>query len=92
MKREECHGRIFNVGSGEQVTVLQLAERIKARVDSESEIRFATYESIFGPGFEQTVDRFPDCTRIREEIGFQPRATLEEIIDAVADFHVARFA
>lgn len=92
VKREDCYGRVFNVGSGQQVSVLQLAERIKDRLDSESEIRFATYESIFGPGFEETVDRFPNCTRIREAIGFQPRTTLEEIIDAVADFHTARCA
>jgi UDP-glucose 4-epimerase len=92
IRREDCYGRVFNVGSGEQVSVLQLAKRIKAQLNSQSEIRFVSYESVFGPDFEETVDRFPDCSRLRDAIGFQPQTTLEEIIDAVADFHATQLA
>jgi UDP-glucose 4-epimerase len=92
VKREDCYGRVFNVGSGEQVSVLQLAHRIKEQLDSDSDIRFMSYESVFGPEFEETVDRFPDCARLRDAIGFAPRTTLEEIIDAVAEFHVRQLA
>lgn len=90
VKREDCYGRVFNVGSGEQVSVLQLAKRIKAQLNSDSEIRFVSYESVFGPDFEETVDRSPDCSRLREAIGFEPRTTLEEIIDAVAESNAAQ--
>lgn len=90
IKRDDCYGRIFNVGSGEQVSVLELAKRIKAQLNSDSDIRFVSYESVFGPDFEETADRFPDCSRLREAIGFQPRTTLDEIIDAVADFHATQ--
>lgn len=86
VKREDCYGRVFNVGATEQVSVLELAQRIKDQLDSDSEIRFLSYESVFGPGFEETVDRSPDCSRIRDAIGYQPRTTLAEIIDAVAEF------
>lgn len=92
VKREDCYGRVFNVGSGEQVSVMQLAKRIKHQLNSDSEIRFASYESVFGAGFEETVDRSPDCSRLRAAIGFDPRTTLEEIIDSVADFHATRVA
>ncbi|GAB2514896.1 GDP-mannose 4,6-dehydratase [Lysobacter humi (ex Lee et al. 2017)] len=92
VKREDCYGRVFNVGSNEPVSVLQLARRVKAQLASDSEIRFASYESVFGPDFEETVDRAPDCSRVREAIGFAPTTTLEEIIDAVADFHAAHVA
>ncbi|WP_027082755.1 GDP-mannose 4,6-dehydratase [Lysobacter sp. HA18] len=92
IRREDCYGRVFNVGSGEQVSVLDLANRIKNQLNSRSEIRFKSYESVFGPEFEETVDRYPDCTRLREAIGFAPRTTLEEIIDAVAEFHGAQLA
>ena len=90
VKREDCYGRVFNVGSGEQVSVLQLARRIKEQLNSDSDIRFASYESVFGPDFEETVDRWPDCSRLRDAIGFEPRTTLEQIIDAVADFHATQ--
>ena len=92
IKREDCYGRVFNVGSGEQVSVLELAKRVKAQLNSHSEIKFLSYESVFGAGFEETVDRAPDCSRLRAAIGFEPRTTLEQIIDVVADFQAARVA
>ncbi len=92
VRREDCYGRVFNVGSGEQVSVLQLAKRIREQLGSDSEIQYVSYESVFGPDFEETVDRSPDCSRIREAIGFEPRTSLEEIIDSVAKFQASRVA
>ena len=90
IKREDCYGRVFNVGSDQQISVLQLAHRIRDRLSSTSEIKFVPFEEIFGTGFEETVERRPDCSRIKAAIGFAPETTLEQMIDSVANFHAAQ--
>ncbi len=78
-------GRVFNVGSEEEVSVIELANRVKARLGSSSEIRFVPFRDAFGDLFEETVDRKPDLSRIRETLGFEPRVRLDQIIDSIAD-------
>lgn len=85
METDAAVGRVFNVGSQEEVSVLQLAERVKARLGSASEIVFVPYREVFGERFEESVDRMPDLTRIREAIGFEPKVRLDAIIDAIAE-------
>lgn len=89
IKRDDCYGRVFNIGSPRQVSVLELANRVKEQLGSTSEIVFVPFEAVFGPGFEETVERRPDCTRIADAIGFDPQTSLEEMIDTVAKFHAA---
>jgi UDP-glucose 4-epimerase len=89
IKREDCYGRVFNIGSSRHVSVLELANTIKEQLGSSSDVVFVPFESVFGPGFEETVERRPDCTRIRDAIGFEPQTSLEEMIDSVAKFHAA---
>jgi len=90
IKRDECYGKVFNIGSDESISVLELAERVKRRLDSQSEIRFVPFDDVFGPGFEESVSRVPDCSRVREAIGFAPDTTLDDMIDSVAQYHAAR--
>lgn len=87
IRREDCYGRVFNVGSPHQVSVLELAQKVRAQLDSSSEIKFVPFEAVFGPNFEETAERRPDCSRIAAAIGFNPQTTLEEIIDSVANAH-----
>lgn len=90
IRNTACYGRVFNIGSDESVSIIQLAERVKQRLDSRSEIRFVPYEQVFGPGFEESVDRRPDCTRVREAIGFAPKTSLDQMIDSVARHNAKR--
>lgn len=92
IKREDCYGRVFNIGSPQQLSVLELAQRVRERLASTSEINFVPFETIFGPRFEETVERRPDCSRIKTAIGFDPATTLEQMIDSVAKFHAAQSA
>ena len=90
--KPECYGRVFNIGSNEETSVLDLAHKIKAQLGSESEIVFVPYEQVYGPGFEETIDRAPDTRRVREAIGFDPQTTLAEMIDLVAKLQTAEHA
>ncbi|WAL67953.1 NAD-dependent epimerase/dehydratase family protein [Amycolatopsis cynarae] len=80
---ESAYGRVFNLGSNEQTTISQLAERVIAATGSTSTIAKVPYEQAYGEGYEDMQRRIPDCTRAREQIGFAPTRTLDDIIAAV---------
>jgi UDP-glucose 4-epimerase len=78
-------GQVFNVGSQEEITMHQLATRVKERLASNSDIVFRTYEEVFGSdGFEDMRRRVPDLTRIGQAVGWTPTRNLNEIIADVA--------
>ena len=79
----EAAGEIFNVGSDEAVSVLELAERIKRATGSRSEIRFVPYEEAYGEGFEDAEYRVPDISKLRAAIGYRPTRTLDGILSEV---------
>jgi UDP-glucose 4-epimerase len=71
-------GKVINLGNTQETTVLELAELIRDYVGSSSEIRFASYESYYGPGFADTRRRVPDIGRARELLGWTPSVGLDE--------------
>ncbi len=79
----EATGRIFNLGSDEEVTILDLARRVRERAGSSSEIRCVPYEQAYSEGFEDMPRRVPDISRITGTIGWRPSHTLNEIIESV---------
>jgi UDP-glucose 4-epimerase len=79
-------GKVVNVGSQEEVTIQQLAERVRNLCRSQSEIVHVPYEEAYGPGFDDMRRRVPDLTRVKELIGWSPRHDLDAIIGQVADY------
>ena len=82
---ERGHGEVFNVGSQEEISILDLARLVQSRLRSESEIVFVPYDQAYDRGFEDMPRRVPDIRKIRELIGFEPKTSLVDIIDRVAD-------
>lgn len=78
-------GRIFNLGSEEEISIGDLAARVIRRTRSASRIELVPYGEAYGPGFEDLQRRLPDCSRVRELIGWSPTYGLDETIDAVAE-------
>ncbi len=76
-------GEVFNVGSNEEVTILDLAQRILARTGSHSEIKLIPYDQAYAPGFEDMHRRVPDIRKIKAVIGWQPTIPLDETLDQV---------
>ncbi|MDT8306687.1 MAG: GDP-mannose 4,6-dehydratase [Anaerolineae bacterium] len=79
-------GRVYNVGSTEETTIMALAQRVKALAGSESEIVTVPYAEAYAPGFEDMQRRVPDTTRVQELLGWQPRLDLEETLRSVIEF------
>lgn len=83
---DDAWGRVFNIGSEDEITVRGLAERVRERAGSTSEIVLVPYDVAYGEGFEDMERRRPDTRRIRELIGWQPTRSLDSIIDATIEY------
>ncbi len=76
-------GQVFNIGSTEEVTIRELAERVIAATGSSSKIVYVPYEEAYAPGFEDMRRRVPDLSKIHQLIGYEPRFTLEDTLRRV---------
>ena len=79
-------GEVFNIGSTEEVSILQLAETVKRMASSSSEIVFVPYDEAYEEGFEDMPRRVPDTTKIDQLVGFSPTFTLDGIIRSVIEY------
>jgi UDP-glucose 4-epimerase len=82
----DASGQVYNIGSTEEVTIGELAERIKVACGSDSPIVKIPYSEAYAPGFEDMQRRVPDTTRLRNLIGWQPRRSLDEILGRVVGY------
>lgn len=78
-------GTTVNVGSTEEVTILELAHRVIEIADSPSQVRLVSYERAFGAGFEDMRRRVPDISAVRDLVGWQPTADLDTILADIRD-------
>jgi UDP-glucose 4-epimerase len=81
----EAYGKIFNIGSKEEISMLDLAKRVKERLNSNSEIVFVPFDQAYDADFEDTPQRVPDTTRLNKLTGFEAKTRLNDIIDRIAD-------
>jgi len=80
-------GQVFNIGNdGDEISILALAERVKARTRSQSVIELVPYDKAYEAGFEDMPRRVPDLTKLRALIGYEPKVHLDEILDRVIAF------
>jgi UDP-glucose 4-epimerase len=85
MLTERSYGLVFNIGSTEEISILELAQRVRSVADSSSEISFLSYEDAYEEGFEDMARRIPDTSRIRELLGWEPTRTLDKTLSDVVD-------
>lgn len=80
METDSAVGRVFNIGSDQPITILELARQVVAAAESKSTIQFVSYAQAYDEDFEDIRRRIPDLSRIKETIGYQPRLTLADVI------------
>jgi UDP-glucose 4-epimerase len=86
MERGEFYGEVFNIGTDAEISISQLAHKVREHVGSNSPITYVPYDEAYEEGFEDMQRRVPDTTKIREAIGWEPQKTLDDIIrDVRAD-------
>ena len=87
---ESSCGKVFNIGTSRRISIHALAELVIRRAKSASGIEIIPYEKAYEPGFEDMLNRAPDCTAIRELCGWEPEIGLEQIIDDVIAYRRAK--
>ncbi|MBZ5523441.1 MAG: GDP-mannose 4,6-dehydratase [Acidobacteriia bacterium] len=83
----EANGEVYNVGCTEEISVLDLARRIKALTGSESKIIFIPYDQAYEQGFEDMMRRVPDLTKVTRLINYSPTMGLDAILGDIIRFH-----
>ncbi len=82
----QAAGRVFNIGGNTEVSIMNLARRVKERTQSSSPIQCTPFDEAFAAGdFEDMSRRVPDLTRLKQQVNYHPRRTLDDIIDHVVN-------
>lgn len=85
MESDVATGRVFNIGSDQPVTILELARQTIALAGSKSAIQFQSYSQAYDEDFEDIRRRIPDLSRLKQTIGYQPERDLTSIIRDVIE-------
>jgi UDP-glucose 4-epimerase len=83
MESDEHYGEVFNIGSRDEISIMDLAERVKAVSDSDSEIITIPYDEAYEEGFEDMLRRVPDTSKLEAAIGWHQTSGLDEILGDV---------
>jgi UDP-glucose 4-epimerase len=86
MDTDKSVGEVVNVGNTEEVTIAELAQRVKRLTASASQIEYIPYDKAYEPGFEDMMRRVPCVDKLHALTGFRPQTSLEEIIGRVTAF------
>jgi len=90
MEKDDAVGQVFNIGSNQEITILDLARRVKELTQSSSEIVFVPYDEAYEEGFEDMPRRVPDISKIGDLVGFRPQMNLDGILKTVIDYQSGR--
>jgi UDP-glucose 4-epimerase len=92
MRRDDVYGEVFNIGSTDEISILDLAHLVRAAAESHSEIALVPYDEAYEEGFEDMRRRIPDTRKIRERLGWEPVRTLGDILRDVVAYQRAEAA
>jgi len=79
-------GQVFNVGNTAEVTIAELARRVKTLTGSASPIQLVPYDEAYEAGFEDMPRRVPDISKLRDLIGYEPKLSLDDMIRRVIEY------
>lgn len=79
-------GEVYNVGSTEEITMIELARTIKNLTGSKSQIVLVPYDKAYEQGFEDMDRRLPDISKVNKLIGYSPKTSLDEILRGVIEY------
>lgn len=80
-----CFGTVVNLGNSEEVSINDLAKRAISLTGSSSQIKYISYDEVYGAGFEDMQRRVPSLEKAKQMIGYQPTRTLDDIINDVTE-------
>lgn len=85
MNSEAATGKVFNIGTAEEISIEGLADKIIAMTGSKSQKVFIPYEAAYGRVIDDMMRRLPSTERIEKIIGWKPKSNLEQTLKAIID-------
>ncbi|MCD6460244.1 GDP-mannose 4,6-dehydratase [bacterium] len=86
MDTPQALGNVFNIGANEEISIYDLAVKIKDKTNSSSQIQKIPYDKAYEKGFDDMMRRVPDISKIHKIIGYNPTYSLDQILDSVIDY------
>ena len=83
---DKALGNAFNIGGEEEISITDLAKRVVALTNSSSKIEYLPYSKAYPSGFEETMRRVPDTSKIRSLTGWKSEFSLDEIVKDIEKF------
>lgn len=84
INRHDTIGEVFNVGGSQEISMMDLAVRVKRILSSKSNITLESYENFYEDGFEDMMRRTPDLSKLSNFINWQPKFDLDSIIKDIS--------
>jgi UDP-glucose 4-epimerase len=78
-------GEVFNLGNPEEISMLDLADRVKTLTGSRAAITLIPYDEAYEAGFEDMPRRVPDISKAHDLVGFAPTVALDDILRKVIE-------
>jgi UDP-glucose 4-epimerase len=92
MDSDRTVGEVYNIGSDREISMLELAQKVKAMTGSSSEIVFVPYAVAYEANFEDMPRRVPSTAKIDRTIGWRPQYDLDDILESVIEYHASLMA
>ncbi|HEY1730589.1 MAG TPA: GDP-mannose 4,6-dehydratase [Terriglobales bacterium] len=86
----DANGEVYNVGGNHEITIMELAERIRKMTKSKSRIVTVPYSTAYEEGFEDMQRRVPDVGKLNRLIGYEPKISLEDSLQSIIEDQRAR--
>lgn len=80
-------GQVFNIGSNEEISILDLAKQVRQQAGSRSEVKLIPYDQAYSPGFEDFRRRVPSLDKIGRVVGWEPRTALNATLDQIIGYY-----
>ena len=80
MNHDSCNGQVYNIGNAEEISIRNLADKIRALVDPLLEIKMIPYEDVMPLGFEEILNRVPSLDKIKQYTGWSSKYKLDETL------------
>ena len=80
------YGNVYNIGSMEEISIKNLAFKIKKMTRSASEMKYVPYEKVYGQGFDDMQRRLPSLEKIQKQVGYKQNTSLDKMLEIIIDY------
>ena len=87
MKAKRAEGEVINLGADDEISINQLAKKVKNFTDSSSKIIYVPYKKAYPSGYEDFRRRMPDISKIKKLISYRPGVRLEDSIKKIIKYY-----